>query len=102
MEVTCHACTEGVTSAGNSCEVCGGDGNIDLNDIAFRSIKRGPERSLKGLVWSAILDKLDSLLAEQVSQGATLVVLEEKLNDNYDKVEDVLDKCNDIFEQVSE
>ena len=80
MEVTCHACTEGVTSAGNSCEVCGGDGNINLNDIAFRSIKRGPERSLKSLVWSALLTNQESLDTKVDSLTTAVATLNTKLD----------------------
>jgi len=81
MEIACHACTEGTNSAGTPCSLCGGDGSIDLLDSAFKQIKLGPEKSLRGQVWSTILTNQADLL---------------------DKVNDVLDKCNDIKEKLDE
>lgn len=75
MIIKCHACTEGTTSAGLPCSICGGDGEIDLADLAFREIKYGPMLSLTGLIW-------DTILTNQ--------------SDMADKINDVLDKCNDI------
>ena len=55
MVLDCHACVDGTTSDGKTCGLCGGDGEIDLEDHAFRRIKYGPMRNLTGIVWSKLL-----------------------------------------------
>jgi len=67
MIIKCHACTEGTTSADLPCSICGGDGEIDLTDLAFREIKYGPMLSLTGHVWSETLIKIDAIIAEQAA-----------------------------------
>ena len=75
MVIDCHACVDGTTSAGESCGLCGGDGEIDLLDAAFREIKLGSEKRLMGFVWS-------TLLTNQADMA--------------DRINDCLDKINDI------
>ena len=88
MIINCHACVNGTTSNGETCSLCGGDGEIDLQDHAFRRVKYGPMKNLTGLVWNTILTNQTNLVT--------------KIDDLTDKVDDVMDKCNDIFEKVSE
>jgi len=81
MVLDCHACVDGTTSGGLSCGICGGDGEIDLLDDAFKQIPIGAEKALMGVVWS-------TLLTNQADMA--------------DKLNDCLDKLNDIKEVVDE
>ena len=58
MIIDCSVCIDGVASDGNSCGVCGGDGEIDLTDVAFGRCDV-PAR-IQGIVWNAILTKLEA------------------------------------------
>ena len=79
MKFICSVCDNGTGSDGNPCGVCGGDGEIDLLDSDFDKIVA--RRRVRGMIWSAILTRL---------------------SDIEDKVDDVITKCNDIFEKLNE
>ena len=77
MELTCTVCNEGTGSDGNPCKVCNGDGVIDLIDAEFGNRKLPPK--VFGIIWNDVLTRL---------------------SDVEDKVDDVMNKCNDIKEVV--
>ena len=79
MIITSSSCTNGVASDGNACTVCDGDGEIDLTDQVFG--RYAIPGGVQGVVWDAVL---------------------KALADMEDKVDDVMDKCNDIKEVVDE
>ena len=53
MELTCTACIDGTASDGDPCNVCGGDGVIDLIDDNFPRLIQ--QRRIAGIVWNEIL-----------------------------------------------
>ncbi len=78
MELICTACNgTGIASDGNPCNVCGGDGVIDLIDDNFPQLIQ--QRRINGIVWNEMLIQLADLT---------------------DKVNDVINKCDDIKEVV--
>jgi len=79
MIINCSSCINGVASDGNACTVCGGDGEIDLTDAIFG--RYGVPAGVHGVVWDAMLTRL---------------------SDIEDKVDDVMNKCNDIKEILDE
>ena len=81
MVISCWTCGGTGSVAGVSCSVCGGDGEVDLLDDKFKQIGLGSQIAVQGQVWSTIL----------TNQA-----------DMADKLDDIMEKCNDILEQVSE
>ena len=79
MELNCPSCDNGIGSDGNSCKVCGGDSVIGLVDAEFGLHTINPK--VYGIVWNELLTQLTDLT---------------------DKVNDVMDKCEDIKEVVDE
>jgi len=59
MLVDCPTCVDGTLEGGGTCTVCGGDGEIDLTDDAFKKIRASHRRLVDGVVLSAILEELD-------------------------------------------
>ena len=81
MIISCWTCKGTGSVAGVSCPVCGGDGEVDLLDEKFKQIEVASQLTLMGQVWSTIL----------TNQA-----------DMADKLDNIMDKCNDIFEKVNE
>ncbi len=79
MQIECQSCDDGTASDNTSCSVCGGDGFIDLLDEIFGRQQILP--AVHGLVWAEILTQLENLTT---------------------KVDDVMNKCDDIKEVVDE
>ncbi len=79
MQIECQNCDDGTASDGTSCNVCGGDGFIDLIDEMFGRQQILP--AVHGFVWAEILTQLENLTT---------------------KVDDVMNKCDDIKEVVDE
>jgi len=97
MDIKCTVCTDGVSSAGTPCTVCGGDGKINLTGENLS--KYGDKFGLHGIVWDDIITKIASIVAEQASQR---VALTSAFADVNDKLNDIMDKCNDIKEKLDE
>jgi len=55
MIVSCGPCKGTGLILEQTCDLCGGDGKINLTDPAFRCIKIGQLDLLRGQVWSALL-----------------------------------------------
>jgi hypothetical protein len=91
MLIPCNSCTNGTTSAGTQCYVCGGDGEINLIDANFKFVSDRALRPLRGVVWGDILTRLASIEAKTDNLPANT---SSKLDDIEAKVNDVMDKCN--------
>ena len=81
MVFNCGQCNGTGTYLGETCPLCGGDGEIDLLDPAMTGIDLGLQKRLIGLIANETLTKIADLT---------------------DKVNDVMDKCNDIMEKLNE
>ena len=79
MEFNCYVCHGTGLQGGEPCSVCGGDGKLDLTDDRFREVDHPTINRLHGAVWNSMLLSLADLS---------------------DKVNDVMDKCDDIFEKL--
>ncbi len=79
MLVSCSACDNGIGSDGNPCIICAGAGEIDLLDDGFPKIIT--RRKLHGILWDSLFKSVAGM---------------------EDKIDDIMDKCNDIFEKVNE
>jgi len=107
MLVPCAACDNGTGSDGNPCIICGGNGELNILDDNFSKLTQ--ERSIRGIVWDAMLTKLDDIEAKTDTLTTELEDVKNKVKnlkkdhkDLEDKANDIMDKCNDIFEKVSE
>ena len=79
MDVTCTVCNgTGTGSDNNPCRVCSGDGIIGLTDADFP--KYIATRAIHGVVWDAILTKLDTLDTKIDAIAAQVQVLFDDLN----------------------
>jgi len=79
MDTKCSACNGTGSSGGITCLNCDGTGLVGLTDPAFKQITLGDQITLTGVVWDSILTRLSDI------EG---------------KLDDVMDKCNDIFENL--
>ncbi|HUS89595.1 MAG TPA: hypothetical protein VMW91_09560 [Desulfosporosinus sp.] len=98
MVIICPKCIDGVYDEA-TCIYCGGDTEIDLLAPMFKQLAGSNLRAITGQVWSEMLGKLDVIQADITAIKAKT----DNLPDNTaDDIGDIMDKCNDIFEQVSE
>jgi len=104
MVIDCHACTDGTTSDGTACLTCGGDGEIDLTDHAFRRIKYGPMKNLTGVIWSTLLTNQASIEAKIDLQDVEIAAIKAKTgnlpNDTANWLTILRDKIDAIKEVV--
>jgi len=85
MIIICQACSgSGETSSGVPCNLCGGDGEIDLLDSAFHQIGIRQENLLKGQIWSILLDNT----TQPVNVFDSYIILEELDTTEYNALTD--------------
>ena len=83
MDITCPWCNGSgfYPTPQDSCAQCGGDGNFALTDPELFWVRRHVKFRARWAVRAEVLSRLAAL---------------------EDKVDNIIDKCNDIFEKVSE
>ena len=80
MIISCEPCEGTGLLDEITCTYCGGDGEVDLVDSEFKHMLTGPRRTLRGVVWSSILTKLDDLQADMDIIKPWIEALYEDLN----------------------
>lgn len=86
MKLTCTACIDGTHSCGEPCLVCGGDGEIDLLDADF--VKVDTHGKLRGIIWDAILTRID----DSLTKLETLAIKVDTLDTHLDVIESKIDE----------
>ena len=59
MKIKCNCCIDGIASDGSSCDICGGDGDIDLTDTQLSN--HNNKFGIHGQVWDVILTLLTDI-----------------------------------------
>jgi len=74
MQVECQSCDNGTASNNTPCNVCAGDGFIDLLDEKFSRQQISP--AVQGIIWDAMLTSLgdiESLADDLVEQNVDIL-----------------------------
>jgi len=79
MEFTCGQCKGTGTYADITCSLCGGDGKIELTDQNMANLTEATKSKLHGMVWADMITKIADI---------------------EDKVNDVMAKCEEIYDNL--